>query len=106
MIDYDRWLTHDCEIVKPYQNLEYEFAPSIHAITKTAIYIPSENDGEYFRVPKSAHEGLDNIQLTDNVGTMLMNGKTYIVFDELLLFIGTGKKELQRYGIERVSSIE
>ena len=42
----------------------------------------------------------------DNSGTMLMNGKTYLAFDELMLYIGTTKKELQKYKIERVNCIE
>lgn len=103
---YDRWLNHGCEVVKPYQHLEYEFFPNIYAITQSHIYIPSENQGEFYRVPISPNDGFDRIQTTDNVGTMLMNGKTYLVFDELMLYIGTGRKELQKYGIERVSCIE
>lgn len=106
LTQYDRWLNHDCEIVRPYQHLEYEFQPNIYAITRTHIYIPSENEGEYFKVPTSAHEGLDRIQLTDNVGTLQMNGKTYLAFDELMLYIGTTKKDLDRYQIERVSHID
>ena len=41
-----------------------------------------------------------------NVGTMQTNGKTYLAFDELMLYIGTTKKELQKYKIERVNCIE
>ena len=57
-------------------------------------------------MPKSACEGFELIQIGDNVGTMLMNGKTYLVFDEFLLYIGITKKELQKYNIERVNCIE
>ena len=105
LAQYNHWL-NDCEIVNPYETLEYEFTPNIYAITQSAIFIPTENEGEFYKVLKSAHEGLENIQLTDNVGTMTMNNKTYIVFDELLLFISIDTKELQRYGIERVRCIE
>lgn len=103
---YDKWLNHECEIIKPFQHLEYKFFPDIYAITRTHIYIPSENDGEYYKVPKSAYEGFDRIQLGDNVGTMIMNEKVYLAFDEFLLYIGTSKKELKSYGIERVNCIE
>ena len=103
---YDRWLNHDCEIVKPYAHLEYDFHPNIYAITQTHIYIPSEVEGEYYKIPKSAYEGFDRIQTSDNVGTMSMNGKTYLAFDELMLYIGTSKKELQRYQIEKVCCID
>lgn len=103
---YERWLNHDCEIVKPYAHLEYDFYPGIYAITQDHIYIQSENGNEYYKVPKETNEGFDHIQIDDNVGTMLMNGKIYLVFDELMLYIGTDKKELQRYGIERTQCIE
>lgn len=103
---YERWLNHDCEIVKPYQHLEYEFRPNLYAVTRTHLYIPSENEGEYCKVPKTSFEGFECIQITDNVGTMQMNGKTYLAFDEFLLYINTSKSELKKYEIERVNSIE
>ena len=103
---YDRWLHHDCDVVKPYGALEYDFHPCIYAVTLSHIYILSEHDGEYYRAPRTAHEGFDCIQLSDNVGLMFMNGTTYLAFDELMLYIATTPDELQRYGIERVSSIE
>ena len=103
---YQRWLHHDCEVVKPYAHLEYEFHPNIYAITQSHIYISSENEGEYYKVPKSAYEGFERIQISDNVGTMLMNGKVYLAFDEFMLYVGTSPKELQHYGIERVNCID
>lgn len=103
---YEKWLNHDCQIVKPYQHLEYEFHPNLYAITPTHLYIPSENEGEYYKVPKSSYEGFERIQLSDNVGTMTMNGKTYLAFDEFMLYINTSKNELKKYEIERVNCIE
>lgn len=103
---YDRWLNNDCEIVMPFQHLDYHFQPNLYAVTQTHLYIPSENEGEMYKVPKSACEGFELIQLGDNVGTMQMNGKTYLVFDELMLYIGTNQEELQKYNIERVNCIE
>lgn len=103
---YERWLNKECVIVKPYQHLEYNFYPNLYAVTQTHLYIPSETEGEFYKVPKDAHEGFDRIQIDDNVGTLRMNGKTYLAFDELLLYIGTSKKELQKYNIERVNCIQ
>lgn len=101
---YERWL-RECEVVKPYEHLEYDFYPNIYAITQTHLYIPTNREGEYFKVPKEACEGFERIQMTDNVGTMLMGGKTYLVFDEFMLYIPATPSELQRYGIERVRRI-
>lgn len=103
---YERWLNNGCEIVKPFQHLEYKFHPNLYAVTLTHLYIPSENEGEFYKVPKDTYDGLERIQIGDNIGTMQMNGKTYLAFDELLLYIGTTKKELQKYNIERVNCIE
>lgn len=103
---YNGWLQHDCQVVKPYKHLEYVFLPGIYAITHTHIYVSSEQEGEYYKVPKTAHEGFECIRLTDNVGLMTMGGKTYLAFDELMLYISTEEKELQRYDIEKVSSID
>lgn len=102
---YERWL-QECEIVRPYQHLEYSFNPDIYAITKTHIYIPTDREGEYFKVPKAACEGFERIQMTDKVGTMLMDGRMYLVFDEFMLYIPTTRSTLKRYGIERVCRIE
>lgn len=102
---YERWLSKGCEIVKPYQHLEYDFRPNLYAVTQNHLYIPSENEGEFYKVPKKAYDGFERIQITDNVGIMQMNGKTYLAFDELMLYIPTTKKELQRYKIERVHSL-
>ena len=103
---YDKWLHHDCQIVKPFQHLEYDFRPSLYAVTPTHLYITSEKAGEYYKVPKSSFEGFDRIQLSDNVGLMTMNGKIYLVFDEFMLYIHTNRNELKKHKIERVNSID
>lgn len=103
---YEQWLTHDCIIKKPYANLEYYFDLNLYATTLTHLYIPTDKEGEYYKIPRSAHEGFDRVQLGDYVGTMKMGTKTYLVFDEFLLFIQTSKEELQRYNIQKVSRIE
>ena len=53
-----------------------------------------------------AYDGFERIQLDDNVGTLKMDGKTYLAFDEFLLYIGTSRKELKKYGITKVDCIE
>lgn len=103
---YDRWLNQTCEVIKPFQHLEYEFFPKIYAITQEHIYIPSENESEFYKVPKSAFDGFERIQITDNVGIMTMNGNVYLAFDEFMLYISTSQEELQKYNIERVNRIE
>lgn len=103
---YDHWKDDVCEIVKPYQQLEYDFQPNLYAVTQSHLYISSENEGEFYKIPRDAYDGFERIQIDDNIGTMLMNGKTYLVFDELMLYIATTKTELQKYKIERVNCIE
>ena len=101
---YNKWF-QQCNVQKKFGELEYEFHPNIYAITSTDIYIPAETDGEYFKIPRDAIDGIEQIQLNDNVGLMTMNNRTFIVFDELSLYIPTTKNELRKYGIEKVNYI-
>ena len=96
----------NCDIVKPFGDCEYEFYPNMYAITEDYIYIPAENDNEYYQVPKDAYEGLDKVQFGDNVGTMRMDNRLYLAFDEFMLYIATTKNELKKYGIKKVNRIE
>ena len=102
---YESWM-ENCDIVKPFGDCEYEFYPNMYAITEDYIYIPAENDNEYYQVPKDAYEGLDKVQFGDNVGTMLMDNRLYLAFDEFMLYIATTKNELKKYGIKKVNRIE
>lgn len=69
------------------------------------IYIPSDGENEYYQIPKEAYEGLEKTQFGDSVGTMIMNNKLYLVFDEFMLYIATTKNELKKYGIKKVTQI-
>lgn len=101
---YERWLK-ECTVVKQYERLEYVFTPNLYAVTTTHLYIPAEHEGMFFKVPRTAYEGFDRIQIGDNIGTMVMNGRTYLVFDEVLLYIPVTRKELEKYEIEIVNRI-
>jgi len=74
--------------------------------TQDAIFIPIGEDKGYYKVPKSSIEGLDRITIDDNVGTMTMNKRQYIVFDEFLLYIPATGNELRKYCITKVDHIE
>lgn len=99
---YDKWF-ETCEVTKEFDNLEYELYISLYAVTIDNLYVKIDDEGNYYKIPRDAHEGFDQIKLDDTVGIMYMNGKTYLVFDELMLYIETTPKELKKYGIEIVS---
>lgn len=101
---YENWFKK-CDIRKMFEELEYEFHPNIYAITNNDIYVPTGTDGEYYKIPRNAVDGFEQIKLNDNVGLMKMNGSTYIAFDEMLLYIPTSKNSLKKYGIEKVYCI-
>ena len=82
---YDRRIKTDCTIENKYRNLEYTFTINLYAVTATHLYIQTDKEGD--------------------VCTLVMGNKTYLVFDELLLFIRTTREELPRDGIEKVSQI-
>lgn len=102
---YERWM-NSCEKVKEFAELEYYFEPNLYAVTTQALYIPTGKEHQYYRVPKDAYEGLEHIQIGDNVGILTMNNRQYITFDEFLLYISTSKAERKKYGIEVVNKIE
>lgn len=102
---YAGW-KEQCVVVQPFRQFEYTFFPGLYAVTTTHLYISAGKEGEYWKVPKSAYDGFDRIQIGDNVGLLQMADKTYLAFDELLLYIEITQSELRRYGIELVSGIE
>ena len=102
---YERWLDN-CKIEQQFKQYDYYFEPNIYAITKDHLYIPTESDGVYYKIPKSAHECFGKIHIDDNVGLLRMNNKSYITFSDMMLYISTSDDELDKYGIERVGEIE
>lgn len=102
---YAKWIGGACEISKLFEEYEYSFFPGIYAMTASHVYIKPENEDWFYKVPKSAFEGLDHIAFNDNVGIMFMNNKTFLAFDELMVYIETTEKELKKCGIERVGTI-
>ena len=102
---YNRWIESECKIVRPYASLEYYFCAALYAVTWDYIYLATDNEDEYYQVPRDAFEGCERIQLGDNVGILTMGKKTYLAFDEFMLYIPATKKELEKYGIKIVNRI-
>ena len=101
---YENWFKK-CDVRKMFEELEYEFHPNIYAVTNSDIYVPTGTEGEFYKIPRDAVEGFNQIQLNDNVGLMTMNGATYLAFDEMLVYIPTTKNSLKKYRIEKVNCI-
>lgn len=101
---YDNWFKK-CDVRKMFEELEYEFHPDIYAVTKNDIYVPTGTEGEFYKIPRDAVDGFNQIQLNDNVGLMKMNSTTYLAFDEMLVYIPTSRSSLKKYGIEKVNCI-
>jgi hypothetical protein len=104
---YEGWLQKKDWIKEPFEDCRYVFTPHIEAITTEFVFVPSEREGEYFRIPRQAHPGFDKIQMGDKVGLLrLADGKAYLGFDDLKLYVSTSEEELKKYGIERVPVTE
>ena len=103
---YERWLGGACAIERPFEKYEYDFTQSLYAITPTHLYVFYEAKDIFFKVPRAAADGLEQTRLDDNVGILTMNGKHYLAFDEIMLYIPINKKNLQKYKIEKVEWIE
>lgn len=105
VIDQYRKWEDTCEKVKRFADCDYNFNIDMYAITQTHIYIPA-NTRQFYKIPKDACDGFEYIKFGDNVGTMTMNHKVYLAFDDFLLYIQTDKKHLEKYGITIVDHID
>ncbi len=101
---YEKWLSNYVKEI-PYEDMEYNFIPNLYASTPDNLYIPKD-DGTFYKIPRTACEGLDNIQLGDLAGIMTIGDKQYIVFDDILLYIEINEEQLDKYGIKIVDSIK
>lgn len=101
---YDKWLSI-CTKEIAYKNLEYLFIPNLYASTPDNLYIPKD-DTTFYKIPRTASPGLENIQLGDLAGIMTLGDKEYIVFDDILLYIEINEEQLEKYGIKIVDSIK
>lgn len=97
-------LLESCEIVNPYQEWEYQFDRCLYAVTREALYIESENEGRFYRVPLGLREAFSGFSLNSNVGRITMNGKIFLAFDDILWYIP--KSRFRKYGITEVEKIE
>lgn len=103
---YELWQNKTCNVVKLYPECEYLLECTLYAVTQAHLYIRSEREDEFYKVPRDAHKGFGNIQMGDMVGILTMGGKVYLAFEELSLYIPTTPSQLQKYGIKRVKQIE
>ena len=97
-------LLESCEIVNPYQEWEYQFDRCLYAVTREALYIESENEGRFYRVPLELCEAFSGFSLNSNVGRITMNGNIYLAFDDILWYIP--KKKFSKHGITEVEKVE
>ena len=100
---YEKW-KRTCEVVNNYPECDYEFSICLYAVTQEALFIKANNDS-FYKIPKDINEGFSNINLNDNVGIITINGKDYIAFDELSVYISTSENQLKKYGITLVDYI-
>lgn len=102
---YKTW-KDKCEIDKRFADCDYVLDINMYAITQTHIYIPVSNKNKYYKIPKNAHSGFEQIKFGDIIGTLTLDNKVYLAFDEFMLYIRTDKNELKKYGITIEDHIE
>ena len=101
---YQRWL-QKFEHKILYDNSDYVFTPCLYAITINSLYIHSADLKQFYKIPRTAYPGFEDIKLGDLVGLLTFQDKEYIYFDELLLCIQTTYEQLSKYKIEVVNTI-
>ncbi len=95
--------------VDKFEKYKYELNPTLYnitrAITKDYLYLRTENEGEYFKIPKKTHVSLSKYSFAETTYIIKIRGKMYIGFPTASLYIRISPISLKKWGIERVKSI-
>ena len=100
------------KIINQYPESDYNLILNDIAITSEYIYFNNQSDEQgnvnsYYRVPKSLNNGLSSITSNDHVGVMKLNGRVYLTFVPLILYIDvTDADACQKSGVEIVEEIK
>lgn len=95
--------------VNRFPETDYDFQLTLYAITRENLFIIDLEEECFYCVPLDRPELEDlapNIRMTDNIGLLKMNGKKYVVFDDISLYLNvTTPEDRERNGIEAVDEI-
>ena len=122
---YTSWMSY-LKVVNAYEEASYQFYRSLYAITLNDLYIEDvgclENGNSsikeqheqtsdmrevpvFYRISRDAFEGVDAINLQDNVGILTIGNKRYLAFDDIMLYIELSDTNMEKYGIEITNEI-
>lgn len=95
--------------VDKFEKFQYEIPLTLYnitrAITKDYLFLRTENEDEYFKIPKKIHRSLSNYGFGETTYIIKIQGKMYIGFPTSSLYIRISPSSLKKWGIERVKSI-
>ncbi len=95
--------------VDKFEKFKYEISLTLYnimrAITRDYLYLRTENEGEYFKIPKDINESLGKYSFEEITYIIKIQGKMYIGFPTSSLYISISPSSLKKWGIERVKSI-
>ncbi len=96
--------------VNKFKDYEYTIDPELynilHAITRKYLYLRTETEGEFFKIPKKSNEAFGKYDFDDITYIIKIRNKSYLGFPKVNLFISTSATNLRKWGIKRVKSIE
>lgn len=98
-----KWIQYKCIGVELYSCSTYHKGNARARSKEEHTVYRQKMISSIIKFQKNAYEGLEKVQFGDNVGTMLMDNKLYLAFDEIMLYIATTKNELKKYGIKKIN---
>lgn len=99
------------QLINQYPHAEYNLWITPVAITNEYIYFSTKVNPEpdvraYYRVPKLLNDGLAFITSNDKVGILEQNGRKYLAFVFLILYLDvTDEEACEKNGVDIVSEI-
>ena len=104
LIDYCDGLLENCQIINKYKKWETEFVKCLYAITDKFLYIKSDIEGKFYKVPTDIMDSLNQVDMDSRIGLLKVGNIEFIALDDFNVYIPI--KEIKEFGIEVVERVE
>ncbi len=103
LIDYCDGLLENCQIINRYKKWETEFVKCLYAITDKFLYIKSDIEGKFYKVPTDIMNSLNQVDMNSRIGLLKVGNIEFIALDDFNVYIPT--KKIKDFDIKIVTKI-